>query len=374
MAPCARCTEFSKYGERHESHGRSAACRFRAPPAPIRTIGMHTSQTVLSKSEPILEESLGRFTMFPVQYDSVWKMYKQSVASFWVPEELDFAQDIKDFAKLKPDEQRFIKMILAFFAGADGIVIENLAARFLREVQIPELRAFYAFQIAIENIHSETYSLMIKTLVQDPSEAGKLFRAIEDIPCIQAKADWARKWICSDTSTFAMRLVAFAVVEGIFFSGAFCSIFWLKKRGLMPGLSTANAFIARDEAKHTELAVHVYRDLLANKLDEDQVSEIVCDAVNVETDFICDSLPCAMIGINADSMMQYIKFVADWLMVSLGHKKIYSAENPFSFMEQISLQGKSNFFELRESSYQKSNVMSSLVGDSARTFTVDADF
>lgn len=331
-------------------------------------------ESAAGTEEAILKETNDRFTMFPIRYDGVWRMYKQSVASFWVPEELCFAQDVKDFEKLTVDEQHFIKMVLAFFAGADGIVIENLAARFLREVQVPELRAFYAFQLAIEDIHSETYSLMIDSLIRDTDEKLRLFQAIDNVQCIQLKADWARKWIADEHASFATRLVAFAVVEGVFFSGAFCSIFWLKKRGLMPGLSVANGFIARDEAMHTQLAVHVYRDLLQHKLTQEDVAGIVREAVDVETEFICASLPCALIGINAGQMAEYIQFVADYLMTSLGHTKIYFTENPFPFMEQISLQNRTNFFEARETSYQKTNVMDSLINNGPRTFTTDADF
>lgn len=324
--------------------------------------------------ETILDPSNDRFTVFPIRYDEAWKMYKQSVASFWVPEEICLEDDMRQFPSLKDDEQHFIKHVLAFFAGADGIVIENLAARFLNEVQLPELRAFYAFQLGMEQIHGETYSLLIDALVKDANEKSRLFHAIDEIPCIKKKAEWACSWIGDEKSTFATRLVAFAIVEGIFFSGAFCAIFWLKKRGLMPGLGTANEFISRDEGLHTQFACHVYRDLLQNKLSQDEVSKIVCEAVDIETEFICDALPCALIGMNSDSMTQYIQFVADWLLVNLGHDKVYQTKNPFAFMEQIGMDKKSNMFETRISSYAKSNVMESLNENANRTFTTEADF
>ena len=333
--------------------------------------------TSLSKDEfiePILRETNDRFTVYPIRHDEAWKLYKQSVACFWVPEELDLSEDSRQFETLKEDEKHFIKTILAFFAGADGIVVENLGARFLNEVQVPELRAFYTMQLAVEGIHAETYALLIETLVRESEEKQRLFHAIDEVPCIQKKADWARKWIADTSSNFATRLVAFAVVEGVFFSGAFCAIFWLKKRGLMPGLATANEFISRDEGLHTMFACHVYRDLLQQKLTQEQVAAIVSEAVDVELEFICDALPCALIGMNATSMGEYVRFVADHLMVSLGHDKMYESNNPFPFMEQISLNAKTNMFEKRISEYAKSNVMESLTDKMPREFTLDADF
>lgn len=324
--------------------------------------------------EPILRETNDRFTVYPIRYDEAWRLYKQSVAVFWTAEEIDSSEDLRQFDTLKDDERHFIKTILAFFAGADGIVVENLGARFLNEVQVPELRAFYTMQLAMEGIHAEVYALLIETLVRDNEEKLQLFRAIDEIPCVQKKANWARKWISDDTSGFATRLVAFAVVEGIFFSGAFCAIFWLKKRGLMPGLATANSFINRDEGLHTNFACHIYRDLLERKLTQGQVEAIVREAVDVELEFICDALPCALIGMNSDSMSQYIRFVADYLLVNLGHDKIYKDDNPFPFMEQISMEAKSNHFERRVVEYGKNNVMESLSNRMPHEFTLDADF
>lgn len=324
--------------------------------------------------EPILVPSNDRFTMFPIKYDTAWKFYKQAVASFWTVEEIDCVQDVKDFKTLKDEEKHFIKMVLAFFAGSDGIVLENLGTRFMNDVQIPELRAFYGFQIASETIHSETYSLMIDVLVDDTKEKERLFKAIDTIPCVGKKAEWASKWISAENADFATRLIAFACVEGIFFSGSFASIFWLKKRGLMPGLGFANSLISRDEALHRDFACHVYRDLLLNKLDQESVAQIVKAAVDVEREFVCESLPVNLIGMNSDHMSQYIEFVADHLLVTLGHSKIYNTSNPFPFMEMISMDAKENFFERRVSNYSKCNVMESLSNNMARTFALDVDF
>lgn len=303
--------------------------------------------------EPILEPSTSRFVLFPIQYNNVWAFYKKAVASFWTPEEIDLNVDISEWTgKLNDDERYFISHVLAFFAASDGIVNENLANRFMNEVQIPEIRAFYGFQIAIENIHSETYSLLIDTLLKDDKEKAHLFNAIETIPCIKKKAEWALKWISSSTS-FAERLIAFAAVEGIFFSGSFCSIFWLKKRGLMPGLGFSNELISRDEGLHCEFAICIY-GLLKNKLTEETVHLIIKDAVESETEFITEALPVRLIGMNSDLMTQYIQFVADRLLVSLGYNKIWNSTNPFDWMEMISLQGKTNFFEKRVGEYQLS--------------------
>ena len=299
---------------------------------------------------PLLNESKDRYVMFPIKDNDIWKMYKKQVECFWRAEEIDLSHDMKDWYSLTEDEKHFITMILAFFAASDGIVLENLAARFMGEVQLAEARAFYGFQIAMENIHSETYSLLIDSYVKDENEKTRLFQAIENFPCIQKKADWAIHWMNDQSSDFATRLVAFACVEGIFFSGAFCSIFWLKKRGLMPGLTFSNEFISRDEALHTEFAVLLYNKLNA-PLNQSLIHKIISEAVEIETEFICDALPCRLIGMNSEMMRKYIQFVADRLCVQLECSKIYNTKNPFEFMEMISLESKTNFFESRVSDY-----------------------
>ncbi|KAC9372040.1 hypothetical protein E3N88_45936 [Mikania micrantha] len=317
------------------------------------------------EEEPILAEQNQRFCMFPVRYNQLWEMYKKAQASFWTAEEVDLSLDVQQWQNLTESEKQFISHILAFFAASDGIVLENLAARFLNDVQIPEARAFYGFQIAIENVHSEMYSLLLETFIKDSREKYRLFNAIENIPCVARKAQWALNWIKSSTF-FAERLVAFACVEGIFFSGSFCSIFWLKKRGLMPGLTFSNELISRDEGLHCDFACLLY-SLLQKQLPWEKVNEIVHEAVEIETEFVCESLPCALIGMNATLMSQYIKFVADRLLVALGCQKKYNVENPFDWMEFISLQGKANFFERRVGDYQKASVMSNLQ-DAAQNF------
>jgi len=322
-------------------------------------------------NEPLLDENPSRFCIFPIKYDSVWEFYKKAEASFWTVEEVDLSADVKDWERLTPDEQHFIKHVLAFFAASDGIVIENLASRFLKEIQIPEARSFYCFQLAIENIHSEMYSLLLETYIRDPIEKDRLFHAIDTIPAVQKKAEWALKWIES-ASCFAERLVAYSAVEGIFFSGSFCAIFWLKKRGLMPGLTFSNELISRDEGLHTDFACHLY-SLLREKLPPSTIVNIVTDAVKIETEFVCDSLPVALIGMNQKAMSQYIEFVADRLLVSLGCSKVYNTANPFDFMELISLQGKTNFFEKRVGEYQKSGVMQRKTAEH-KQFSTDADF
>lgn len=291
-----------------------------------------------------------RFVMFPIKDNSIWQMYKKQIDCFWRPEEIDLVKDINHWKILNDDERHFIKMILAFFASSDGIVLENLAVRFMSEVKLAEARAFYGFQIAMENIHSETYSLLIDTLIKDSEEKHKLFNSIDNFPCIKKKADWAEKWISDKKANFATRLVAFACVEGIFFSGAFCSIFWLKTRGLMDGVCFSNELISRDEALHTEFAILLY-SRLTQKLSKKKIQEIVKNAVEIEIEFICEALPCRLIGMNSTLMEQYIKFVADRLVVQLGSEKIYNVENPFSFMEMISIDSKTNFFEKRVSEY-----------------------
>jgi ribonucleotide reductase beta subunit family protein with ferritin-like domain len=304
--------------------------------------------------DPLLTEDPTRYVMFPIQDHDIWSMYKRQVDCFWRAEEIDFSKDMASWKTLSKDEKYFIKMIIAFFAGADGIVLENLGTRFMTEVQLSEARAFYGFQIAMENIHSEAYSLLIDTYVKDRVEKDRLFNAIENFPCIKKKADWATKWINDKRSTFATRLIAFACVEGIFFSGAFCSIFWLKKRGKMPGLTFSNELISRDEALHTEFAVLLYKKLL-KKVPKKRVIEIVKEAVEIEREFICEALPCKLISMNSKLMSQYIEFVADRLMVQLGYDKIYNVSCPFDFMEQISIEGKTNFFEKRVGEYALAN-------------------
>lgn len=319
--------------------------------------------------EPILQENPNRFVLFPIQHEEIWAMYKQAEASFWTAEEIDLSQDIVDWeTKLNADEQHFIKHVLAFFAASDGIVNENLAENFLAEVQYTEAKFFYGFQISIENIHSETYSLLIDTYIKDNAEKASLFNAIETLDCVKKKADWALRWI--EKGSFAERLIAFAAVEGIFFSGSFCSIFWLKKRGLMPGLSFSNELISRDEGLHCDFACLLYNNLV-NKLPEETVREIIMDAVEYEKEFVTDAIPVKLIGMNADLMCQYIEFVADRLLVALNCQRVYNTANPFDFMDMISLQGKTNFFEKRVAEYQKAGVMG---GNEDRSFSIDEDF
>ena len=319
--------------------------------------------------EPILVENTDRFVLFPIKHNDIWSFYKKAEASFWTAEEIDLSQDTVDWEnKLNDDERHFIKHVLAFFAASDGIVNENLAINFLNEVQYPEARCFYGFQVMMENIHSETYSLLIDTYIKDTAEKNHLFKAIDTLPCVKKKAEWAVRWI--NKGSFAERLIAFAAVEGIFFSGSFCSIFWLKKRGLMPGLSFSNELISRDEGLHCDFACLLYTQL-ANKLPEDSVKEIIANAVEYEKEFVSDALPVKLIGMNAELMCQYIEFCADRLLLSLGVGKIYNAKNPFDFMEMISLQGKTNFFEKRVSEYQKSGVMSS---SAEQQFSLDEEF
>ena len=307
-----------------------------------------------TNTEPLLAPDDNRFVMFPIKYQDIWDMYQKQVDCFWRPEEIDLSKDLTHWEALNTDEKMFISMILAFFAASDGIVLENLAQRFMRDVQVSEARAFYGFQIAMENIHSHTYSNLIETYIKDKEEKHKLFNAITNFPCIKKKSDWAQKWIHDNRSSFATRLVAFACVEGIFFSGAFCSIFWLKKRGLMPGLTFSNELISRDEALHCEFAVLLYSKLL-KKMDKSRIHEIIKEAVEIETEFICEALPCRLIGMNSQMMTQYIQFVADRLSVQLGYKKIYNVTNCFDFMELISLESKVNFFEKRTDAYALAN-------------------
>jgi len=308
-----------------------------------------------TQTEPLLAPDDNRFVMFPIKYQDIWEMYKKQVDCFWRAEEIDLTKDLSHWDSLNRDERYFVSMILAFFAASDGIVLENLASRFMNDVQVSEARAFYGFQIAMENIHSHTYSLLIETYIKEKEEKDRLFNAIEHFPCIKKKSDWAQKWIRDNRSSFATRLVAFACIEGIFFSGAFCSIYWLKKRGLMPGLTFSNELISRDEALHCEFAVLLYSKLL-KKVDKARIHEIIREAVEIETEFICEALPCKLIGMNSDLMTQYIQFVADRLCVQLGYKKIYNVTNCFDWMELISLEGKTNMFERKISEYSLTNT------------------
>ena len=325
--------------------------------------------------EPILQENKNRFVIFPIKHHDIWEWYKKMEASFWTAEEIDLSQDLSDWNnKLSDDEKYFIKHILAFFAASDGIVNENLAENFVNEVQYSEAKFFYGFQIMMENIHSETYSLLIDTYVKDEVEKDRLFNALEVFPAIKKKAEWALKWISSDS--FAERLIAFAAVEGIFFSGAFCSIYWLKKRGLMPGLTFSNELISRDEGVHCDFAVHLHNHHLVNKVPKARIREILIDALNIEREFITESLPVSLIGMNAVLMTQYLEFVTDRLLVELGCEREYNRANPFDFMDMISLQGKTNFFEKKVAEYQKAGVMNSGGANDAKSqkISFDADF
>ena len=322
--------------------------------------------------EPILQENPNRFVLFPIEHADIWQWYKKSEASFWTAEEIDLSQDIKDWNNLNDGERHFISHVLAFFAASDGIVNENLAENFVSEVQYTEAKFFYGFQIAMENIHSETYSLLIDTYVKDNKQRDHLFRAIDTMDCVKKKADWALRWI--DEGSFPERLVAFAAVEGIFFSGSFCSIFWLKKRGLMPGLTFSNELISRDEGMHCDFACHLYNNHLNQKLSEDTVQKIITDAVAIEKEFVTDALPVSLIGMNAELMCQYIEFVADRLLSELNCSRVYHSSNPFDFMEMISLQGKTNFFEKRVGEYQKAGVKNSAQEQEAPKFSLNEDF
>ena len=321
-----------------------------------------------NNTELLLRENKDRFVILPINYHKVWEMYKKHEASFWTAEEIDLSSDQKDWDSLNEGERHFISHILAFFAASDGIVNENLAVNFMSEVQLPEARCFYGFQIMMENIHSETYALLIDNYIKDPKEKQRLFHAIDTVPAVKKKAEWALRWI--DKGNFAERLVAFAAVEGIFFSGSFCSIFWMKKRGLMPGPTFSNELISRDEGLHCEFACLLY-SMLENKLTKDAVFKIIADAVEIEKEFITDALPVALIGINAKLMQQYIEFVADRWLAELGYPKMFNATNPFDFMEMISLQGKTNFFEKRVGDYQKAGVMGT---KESQAFSLEEDF
>ena len=327
-------------------------------------------ETKITVEEPILKENPNRFVLFPIQHNDIWEMYKKQEASIWTAEELDLSPDLVDWeSKLNDDERFFIKHVLAFFAASDGIVNENLAENFLSEVQYTEAKFFYGFQVMMENIHSETYSLLIDTYIKDTKEKNYLFNAIETFEPVKKKADWAMRWI--DNGSYAERLISFAAVEGIFFSGSFCSIFWLKKRGLMPGLTFSNELISRDEGLHCDFACMLYNNHLVNKLPKKQVQKIIADAVEIEKEFVTESLPVRLIGMNSDLMTQYIEFVADRLLTELGNDKIYNTSNPFDFMDMINLQGKTNFFEKRVGEYQKAGVLNN---ENNTTFSLDSDF
>jgi len=338
----------------------------------LNTAKQSKTMTKKQMKEPILELNNDRFVLFPIQHNDIWKAYKDQEASFWTAEEIDLSSDMVDWEnKLNDDERFFIKNILGFFAASDGIINENLAENFLKEVGYPEAKCFYGFQIMMENIHSETYSLLIDTYVKDKKERDRLFNAIETIPAVKRKADWALKWIESDS--FAERLIAFAVVEGIQFSGSFCSLFWLKKRGLMPGLTFSNELISRDEGMHRDFACLLHNKHVKNKVSEARIVEIVKEAVEIEKEFVSESIPVSLIGMNAELMCEYIEFVADHLLAELKCKKVYKTKNPFDFMDMISIQGKTNFFEKRVAEYQKSGVAGKQDGDN-HSFSKDADF
>ena len=326
----------------------------------------------MNKQEPILTENPGRFVIFPIQHDDIWQMYKKHESTFWTAEEIHLTEDLQDWEKLSDNERHFIKNVLAFFAASDGIVNENIAENFVREVQYTEAKFFYGFQIMMENIHSETYSLLINTYIKDSAERDYLFNAIDNNPAVKKKADWALRWI--DNGSFAERLIAFAAVEGIFFSGSFCSIFWLAKRGIMKGLSFSNELISRDEGLHCDFACLLYNQHIVNKLDKSILEKIITDAVVIEKEFVTESLPVGLIGMNADLMCEYIEFVADRLLVSLGNPRVYNAKNPFPFMEMLSLQGKTNFFERKVGDYSKSGVSNGEQVGSSKNFTIDAEF
>jgi ribonucleoside-diphosphate reductase subunit M2 len=329
-----------------------------------------TIRTYTEADEAILQENPNRFVIFPIKYHDIWQFYKKAEASFWTAEEVDLSKDTKHWEeRLNKDEKFFISHVLAFFAASDGIVNENLVTRFAREVQIPEARCFYGFQIMIENIHAEMYSLLIDTYIRDPQERSYLFNAIDTIPCVRKKGDWALRWIENQTSPFGERLVAFAAVEGIFFSGSFASIFWLKKRGLMPGLTFSNELISRDEGLHCDFACLLFKHLEYTRPSVETITAIITEAVKIEQEFLTDALPVALIGMNCDLMCKYIEFVADRLLVSLGCPKTFCVENPFDFMDLISLQGKTNFFEKKVGEYQKAGVMAQ-----EKTFCLNADF
>ena len=327
-----------------------------------------STSTIHDNDEILLKSNNKRFVLFPIEHHNVYQLYKKAESSFWTVSEIDLSKDLNDWEKLNSNERQFIKNIIGFFAGSDGIIMENLASRFMNEVQIPEARAFYSYQIFNESIHSETYSLLIDTYIKDNTEKEHIFNSIENIPSVSKKALWAYKWIQNKEVNFATRLIAFAIVEGVFFSGSFCAIYWLKKRGLMPGLTFSNELISKDEGMHCEFAILLY-SMIKNRVDESVVYEIFKEAVEIEKEFITESIPCAMIGMNADLMKKYIEFVSDRLIVQLGYNRLWNTENPFDFMELISLRPKSNFFELRVGEYAKSKI-----AESSNNFELSNDF
>ena len=342
---------------------------------PSPNLGNTSHTDVVASGESLLAENKDRFVLFPIEHNDIWEFYRNAVANFWVPEEVNFSDDIADWRdKLNDDERYFVKHILAFFAASDGIVNENLAEDFLERVQYTEAKFFYGFQIAVENIHSHTYSLFIDTYINDKSEQDHLLRAVETVPSVKKKADWALRWI--EQGSFVERLIAFAIVEGIFFSGSFCSIFWLKSRGLMPGLSFANQLISRDEGLHRDFACLLYRDHITQKLSQETLTSIIKEAVDLEKEFITESLPVRLIGMNSDKMSQYIEYVTDHLLVEMGLEKMFGTANPFDFMDMISLEGKTNFFERRVSEYQKAGVATGNEQGSVaqQDFALDQDF
>ncbi|CAL8100885.1 unnamed protein product [Calicophoron daubneyi] len=367
-------------GDKEENNGNvKEYANFLRDPAkePKPKAIVQDTHTLLSKHEmqvePILRPNPRRFVVFPIQYPEIWQAYKQAVASFWSVEEVDLSKDMKDWVSLKVGERHFISYVLAFFAASDGIVLENLLSRFSVEVQIPEVRAFYGMQIAIENIHSEMYSLLIDTYIKDPEERDFLFNAISNLECVQKKAQWAVNWIGDAKSTFAERLLAYSAVEGIFFSGSFCSIFWLKKRGLMPGLTFSNELISRDEGLHADFACLLMK-YIKEKPSKERALAVIRDAVSIEHEFIRDAIPVSLIGMNSKLMCQYIEFIADRLLSEMGYDKFYGSDNPFDFMENISIEGKTNFFEKRVGDYQRAGVMSRARGEDTHKFTTKADF
>jgi len=335
----------------------------------LEKINYSSASKSFDKDEFLLTENKGRFVLFPIKYDNLYELYKKAESSFWTVNEIDLSKDINDWEKLNDNERYFIKNIIGFFAGSDGIVMENLAARFMNEIQIPEARAFYSYQIFNESIHNETYSLLIDTYIKDSEEKNLIFNSIENIPCVAKKADWAYKWIKNEEFSFATRLLAFTIVEGIFFSGSFCAIYWIKKRGLMPGLTFSNELISKDEGMHCQFACTLY-GMIKNKLDKEVVHQIFKEAVEIEKEFIVNSIPCEMIGMNAELMKQYIEFVSNRLLVQLGYDRIWNTENPFDFMELISLRPKSNFFEVRVGEYAKSKISN----ESVNNFEISNDF
>ncbi|KAG1663825.1 hypothetical protein FOA52_013390 [Chlamydomonas sp. UWO 241] len=375
------CPSTASTSDEEEREGSASGCSTTCYTSPTRSstsgsANCGTASVSNDQDEPLLRDNPDRFSLFPIQYEDLYVMYKKAVASFWTVEEVDLSADLRDWERLSGDEQHFIKYVLAFFAASDGIVMENLGQRFMNDVQVPEARAFYGFQVAIENVHSEMYSLLLDTYVKDRAECNDLLRAIHTIPCVARKAEWALKWI-SDSSCFAERLVAFACVEGIHFSGSFCAIFWLKKRGLMPGLSFSNVLISRDEGLHTDFACMLYQHL-QHKLSSQQVHAIVDEAVRLELEFCCEALSVSLVGMNSDLMSSYIKFCADRLLVALGVERLYYERNPFDWMEMISLEGKANFFECRVGEYQRAGCMASGAGGRPDfdnfTFTTEEDF